>query len=187
MILLAYSIHADEWLKNGDFSMGDAHWMGDGRLPEDSSATDPFASSDSSGTSAPKSLVVTLRPADWTKVTQDFETQSPTGQMTIQYQLSSDAVFSDKPEDYINVPNHIGFNGWRSFNGILGNWLVLVSDFAKRTIWYYTVNPSAQGALTDPHVYKGTINIDPHGTKTICLTFPPGHGKVTLTLISVKS
>ena len=53
-------------LKNGDFSSGINHWEGDCHTP-DSSSFDPTAAAPTSG------VVVKLRHADWTKVTQDFD------------------------------------------------------------------------------------------------------------------
>jgi len=176
-------LQADDILKNSDFTDGALNWHGDGRSPADLKPADAL------DTSAPnygdKGLIIVLKPRNWTKIVQEFKSDTATVHLNISYQLAPNTVFSTKEEDYKNVPNKIDFNGWLPFNGKVGSWMVMLSDFAKERIFYNSVESSANP--TAPQNFSCSYNsLIPEDEKTLCLAFPPGTGAVILLHVSLE-
>jgi hypothetical protein len=177
---LALPLHADNLLQNGDFTDGITHWHGDGRSPADFASDNPLASSDPFTS---KGLIIPLKHLDWTKVAQDFKGKSASGVMTITYMVSPDLAFSTKPDDYVNMPDHIGYDAWQAFNTPPGQWIVFLSDFGSAHGTYYEIKPKL--GSSDVQTYREPVRgLTPFEDKTITLAFPPGSG--TLVILSVS-
>src|ERR1700722_8698794 len=154
LLVLACSLplRADNWLENGDFADGINHWYGDGRAPADFAADNPLAKPDPFTS---KGLIIPLKHLDWTKVSQDFKGKLAGGILTITFMVSPDLAFSDKPEDYINMPGHIGFLHWKPFNTPPGAWVFFLSDFGSQHGIYNMVKPKL--GSSEPQTYRNKI------------------------------
>jgi hypothetical protein len=180
LLLLCFApSRADNWLQNGDFSDGITHWHGDGRSPADFASDNPLEASDPF---TAKGLIVPIKHLDWTKVAQDFKGKIATGVLRITFKVSPDLTFSDKPEDYLNMPNHIDYNNWRPFNTPPGQWVVLISDFSTDFVYYYPIKTKV--GSSDVQTLEAPVRgLTPLGDKTMTLAFPPGTG--TIVILSV--
>jgi len=180
VLACALPLQADNWLQNGDFIDGITHWYGDGRAPADFAGDNPLAKPDPFTS---KGLIIPLKHVAWTKVAQDFKGKSTGGVLTITYMVSPDLAFSDKSDDYQNMPDHIGYDGWAAFNTPPGQWVFFVSDFGSSRGIYNTIKPTL-GSST-PQTYHAKIRgLTPLEDKTLTLAFPPGTGTVVILSIS---
>ena len=180
ILLCPLLLKADNWLENGDFADGIDHWHGEGQTPAAFSNDNPL---DKPDPLMSKGLIFPLKPSNWKKAWQDFRGKLSSGVMTVTYMVSPDLVFSTKPEDYKNVPNHIGYNEWKSFDVPQGNWVIFLSDFGSLHGTIYPVPP--QGTPGTVQTFKAPVSgLTPMEDKTITLTFPPG--KVTIVILSVS-
>jgi hypothetical protein len=176
-------LHADNVLKNSDFADGPLNWKGDGRTPADMKPEDSLDNSTSPY--GDKGLVIPLKPHAWTKVVQEFRTPSSAVTLALTYKIAPNTVFSTSEEDYKNVPNHIDFNGWKPFDGKVGGWMVMLSDFSKGRIFANAVIPAVGNGEQNS---TGTFDsLTPDGDKTICLAFPPGTGAVILLNVTLNA
>jgi hypothetical protein len=174
-------LQADNWLQNGDFIDGITHWYGDGRAPADFANDNPLAKPDPFTS---KGLIIPLKHTSWTKIAQDFKGKISSGILTVTYMVSPDLAFSDKADDYLNMPDHIGYDGWAAFNTKPGEWVFFISDFGSSRGIYNTVKPTL-GSST-PQTYRNGIHgLTPLEDKTITLAFPPGTGTVVILSISL--
>jgi len=176
-------VHADNVLKNSDFTDGAVNWHGDGRTPADMKPQDAL---DTSTTDyGDKGLIIPLKAHEWTKIVQEFKTNNSSLILNITFKMAPNTVFSTKDEDYTNVPHSIGFDAWLPFNGKRGGWMTMVSDFTKMRIFYDTIIPKPGN---DQETYDETINsLVPEDEKTVCLAFPPGTGAVILLHVSMDT
>jgi len=139
--------------------------------------SDPFTS---------KGLIIPLKSETWTKVAQDFKGQVSSGVLTITYKVSSDFAFSTKPDDYVNMPDKIGYDAWLAFNTPPGTWVLFLSDFGSSHGTYYEIKPKT--GSTDPQVYRARIKgMTPGADKTVTLAFPPGSGTLVVLNVSMTS
>jgi hypothetical protein len=171
----ALPLRADECLQNGDFTNGITHWRGDGRSPADYASDNPLQQSDPLTS---KGLIIPLKHSSWAKVQQDFKTRASSLILSVIYKLSSDLAFSEKPEDYTNVPEHLGW-GWVSFNAPPKQFYVDITEvnsvhgmhgFIKLTM-----------GSNDAQTYKTQLSgITPQAENTLTLAFPPGTGTVVI-------
>jgi len=169
---------ADEELKNTDFTDGRSHWEGDGEALATANNADATPTLGATAPSTQAGLLLKLSRRDWTRVTQGFRPLHSNGTLTVTYQLSADFAFSQAIEDYTNVPTLMGFTSYRPFNIRPGTWIALFIETATQEMEYYKVT-SKPGA--DTQTYKGEISdLVPRVDKTICLSFPPGTGTITL-------
>jgi len=181
VLACALPLQADNWLQNGDFIDGISHWHGDGRAPADYSADNPLAKSDPFTS---KGLIIPLKHTAWAKVAQDFKGKIAGGILTITYMVSPDLAFSTKPEDYANMPNHIGYDQWQPFDTPPGQWVVFISDFGSSRGMYSMIKPKL--GSSDPQTYREQITgLTPLEAKTIALAFPPGTGTVVILHVSL--
>ena len=184
VLLLAVPLRADDgnWIQNGDFTSGIDHWYGGGRSPADYANDNPL---DSNNPLTAKGLIMPLHPESWTKVAQDFKGKVSSGILTITYTTSADFSFSSKPEDYQNMPDKIGYDGWKAFNTPPGKWIVFLSDFGSNKGEYYELTPKpGPGVQTYRAKIKG---MTPFEDKTITLAFPPGSGMIVILGVSMES
>jgi hypothetical protein len=183
VLLLAIPLRAqsgDNWIQNGDFADGIDHWYGGGRSPADFANDNPLSANDPLTS---KGLIMPLRPGSWSKVAQDFKGKVSDGVLTITYKVSKDFAFSSKPEDYQNMPDKIGYDGWRAFDTPPGKWVVFLSDFGSNHGTYYELEPKL--GTDEVQTYRARIKgMTPYENKTITLAFPPGAG--TLVVLSVS-
>jgi hypothetical protein len=174
-------LQADNWLENGDFSDGINHWHGDGRAPADFASDNPLAAADPLTS---KGLIIVLKHFDWTKVAQDFKGKIAAGVLKVTYMVSPDLTFSSKPEDYQNMPDHIGYDRWLAFNTPPGSWVLFLSDFASSMGSYIPIAPTLGSAT--PQTFRDKVGgLTPLEDKTITLAFPPGQGKIILLNVSL--
>jgi len=181
VLACALPLRADNWLQNGDFTDGINHWRGNGRSPADLAPDNPL---DKPDPFTSKGLIIPLKDLDWTKVAQDFKGKIASGVLTFTYMVSADRAFSTKAEDYLNMPGHISYDGWRPFNTPAGEWVIFISDFGSARGTYYTIRPKL--GSTDPQTCKMAVHgLTPLEDKTITLAFPPGTGTMVMLNISL--
>jgi len=174
-------LRADNWLENGDFLDGINHWHGNGKAPSDFAPSNPM---DPVDPLTSKGLIVPLKDMDWTMVAQDFKGKSASGVMTVTYMVSPDLTFSTKKEDYLNMPDHIGYDAWAPFNTPPGKWIIFMSDFGSDHGSYYEVKPTLHSS--DPQTFQTRIKgLTPFEDKTITLAFPPGSGMIIILKVSL--
>jgi len=178
VLACALPLRADNWLDNGDFTDGIAHWHGDGRSPADFTSDNPLQSSDPFTS---KGLIIPLKHVSWVKVAQDFKGKIASGFLTITYMVSPDLAFSTKPDDYTNIPSHLGW-GWQSFNTPPGDWIVFISALGDTKGGYYTMEPKT-GSSTPQTVRVQVNELTPLEKQTLTLAFPPGTG--TLVILNI--
>lgn len=183
-LALALPAQAENWIQNGDFTDGITHWHGDARSPADFAGSDPFAKPDPFTS---KGMIIPLKKIRWVKVQQDFKGKLSSGVLSITYMLSQDVSFSDKQEDYTNIPEHIDFSGWKQFNMAPGEWMAMITDFGTVMGQYYKLKPEIRPGPAIPQTYRLKISgLTPLENKTITLAFPPGKGIVVLLNVSLN-
>ena len=170
-LALALPLHADVGIQNGDFSDGTSHWHGDGRSPTDFASDNPLAPSDPLTS---KGMIVPLKHSTWTKVEQDFDPGSGVGVLTVTYLVSPDTTFSTKPDDYSNMPGHLGW-GWKTFDIPPGCWMVDFTDSTGLKGMHDDIKLS--GSPGTPQTIKMKIMATPHDKTTLTIAVPPGEGK----------
>jgi hypothetical protein len=174
-------LRADNWLDNGDFSDGLNHWRGNGRAPSDFAPDNPF---DKPDPITAKGLILPLRGADWDKVQQDFHGKGTDGVLTITYLVTPDLAFSNKPDDYANIPDLIHYDGWYPFTVPVGDWLVFIADFGTVRGTYWEIKPKLGSSR--PQTFRAKVHgLTPLEDKTITLACPPGSGKLVLLSVSL--
>jgi hypothetical protein len=177
----AFPLRADSWLENGDFADGINHWRGNGRAPADMAPDNPM---DKPDPFTSKGLIIPLRHVDWDKVAQDFKGKGASGILTITYMVAPDLTFSTKPEDYVNMPDQIHYDGWQSFDTPPGDWVVFVADFGTSRGTYWTIKPKLGSSA--PQTFRARVSgLTPLEDKTITLGFPPGSGNLVILNISL--
>jgi hypothetical protein len=181
VLACAFPLRADNWLQNGDFADGLDHWRGNGRAPADMASGNPF---DKPDPFTSKGLILPLRGSDWSRVTQNFRGKGGTsGVLTITYMLSPGLTFSDKLENYTNIPDQLHIDGWNSFNTPLGDWVFFISDSNSGRAPYNMIKPNvgSTGPQTSSTWVKG---LTPFADKSLTIAFPPGNGTVVLLKVS---
>ena len=189
LVLLAGAsfLRADEVLQNGNFADGASHWNGDGKTAADlaqdnpGAATDPFTS---------KGLIIQLKPDRWSKVSQDFKGNKNTHYcLTVTYKYAPGLAFSTKPQDYVNIPKQVGFEGsesWSPFDIPAGQFFVTVDDLqGDKGYWEKVV--SRFGVTESQKYVDFGLPLTPDSDKMVTVAFPPGTGMVVLLSISVTS
>jgi len=176
-------VHADNVLKNSDFTDGALSWHGDGRTPADMKPQDSLDTNNNYGD---QGLIIPLRGHTWTKIVQEFKTRNSSLTLNITYKLAPNTTFSTVSEDYVNVPHSIGFDAWPPFNGKKGSWMTMVSDFSKATLFYSNITPKP-GSTDQQTESEPIVSLIPENEKTICLAFPPGTGAVILLHVSLDT
>lgn len=165
-------------LKNGNFENGINHWEGDCHTP-DSSTFDPSVTAPASG------VVVKLRHSDWTQVTQDFDGKVGIYRLSVTYTVSPGLKFSDRPDDYINVPGKLGYSRLRAFTGHLGNWVAIVNDLGAMHYTYWDITPKIDAPGAQTLTLRVQLDSNDDEKKGFYLVFPPGDGFITLQNISL--
>jgi len=185
-LLLVIPLRAQDnsnWIQNGDFADGINHWYGGGRSPADYANDNPLAGNDPLTS---KGLIMPLRTESWTKVAQDFKGKVADGVLTVTYKISKDFAFSTKPEDYKNMPDKIGYDGWKAFDTPAGSWIIFLSDFGSNHGSYYELAPKI--GSDEVQTYRARIKgMTPYENKTITLAFPPGAGTIVILSVSMTS
>jgi hypothetical protein len=183
MLLLALllPLRADECLQNGDFADGITHWHGDGRSPAAFASDNPLQASDPFTATG---IIIPLKHVSWSKIAQDFKGNIASGVMTVTFKVSPDLAFSDKPEDYTNVPAQLGW-GWQAFSTPPGAWLVFTSSHGDTKGERYVVKPKT--GTSDPQTVRFKVNdLTPLEDQTITLAFPPGTGTIVVLGVSIQ-
>lgn len=180
-----FPLKADEELKNPDFTDGRSHWEGDGESLNSAVNADAAPTLTEHNVTGVSGLLIKLSRRDWMSVSQDFRPLGSAGKLTVVYKLSDDIAFSTITDDYVNVPAHMGFNAFMSFNIPPGHWIALFLETARNEMDYYNVTPKSGSAT---QTYKDNItNLVPREDKTICLAFPPGSGTITIYHVGFES
>jgi hypothetical protein len=166
-------------LQNGDFSSGIAHWDGNCRSLDTAASDSPFSTAPTTG------VAVKLRHFDWTQVTQDFDGKIGQYLLTVTYSVSSDLKFSDKPDDYVNVPGKLGYTLLRPFNSEPGKWDLILIDIGANHYNYWKITPKVDASSTQIVTVNVQLDSDDTQKKGFCLVFPPGQGVINLQSISL--
>jgi hypothetical protein len=186
VLLLVIPLRAQSgynWIKNGEFTDGINHWYGGGRSPADFANDNPLSANDPLTS---KGLIMPLRPESWSKVAQDFKGKVSNGILTIAFKVSKDFAFSTKPEDYLNMPDKIGYDGWQAFDTPPGKWIIFLSDFGSNHGTYYELEPKI--GSDEVQTYSARIKgMTPFENKTITLAFPPGTGMIVVLDVSMTN
>jgi hypothetical protein len=181
LVACALPVQADSWLDNSDFSSGLDHWRGNGRSPADMASDNPM---DKPDPLLSKGLILPLRGSDWDRIAQDFHGKSARAVLRITYQLGPGVAFSDKLEDYLNVPYQMHYNGWKPFQVPPGTWVIFISDEDSSHGTYYKIKPNM--AATGPQTITAKIDgLVPLSDKSLTIAFPPGTGNVVLLNVSM--
>jgi hypothetical protein len=181
VLALALPLRADNWLENSDFTDGINHWRGSGKTPADVGPDDPLDKPDPFLT---KGLIIQLRPMDWDKIAQDFRGKGTTAVLTITYMVAPDLTFSTKPDDYVDMPQQMHYDGWQAVNTPPGDWIVFIADFGTAHGTYWTLAPKLGSAA--PQTFRARVTgLTPFEDKTITLGFPPGSGNLVILSISL--
>jgi hypothetical protein len=179
--MCAVPLRADSWLDNSDFTDGLNHWRGNGRSPADVTSDNPM---DKPDPLLSKGLILPLRGRDWDKIEQDFHGKSTAGVLTIVYQMAPDVTFSTNEEDYMNIPDQLHFEGWKTFRVPPGSWIVFIADMGSSRGTYYPIQPKL--GVAGPQSLRVRVkDLTPLEDKTITVAFPPGSGNVVLLNVSL--
>jgi hypothetical protein len=182
LLALLAPVRADDGgnlIQNGDFSDGINHWYGGGRSSTDYASDNPMQASDPLTS---KGLIIPLKAETWTKVAQDFKGTAAGGQLTITYKVSKDFAFSTKSDDYVNMPDKIGYDGWRSVDTKIGTFVLFLSDFGSSRGHYWMLSPKP--VADEQKVQFNVSGMTPHEDKTITFAFPPGTGLIVITSVT---
>ena len=176
-LLAGLPLQADNWLQNSDFSQGLDHWRGNGRLPSDVTADDPFAKPDpllSTG------AIIPLKERSWTQVTQNFRTKA--GQMVMKIVLifTPGVKFSDKGDDYTNISHALNFDIFQPYNIDVGNFVVQFVDYADQTKGFYYPLATKPGDSKEVTYNLRVNELTPLEDELVTIAFPPGQGNVVL-------
>ena len=181
LVFAVLNARADDWLTNTDFSSAADHWYGDAKWPADFAPPDPFTKADPF-TSA--GMIIQLRSSDWIKECQDFKGKTADAVMTIVYTLSPDFAFSQKAEDYQNMPDKIGWDAWKPFDSPVGAWVVFISEIQAWHGETFYIQP--QFGSKDQTYRARVTGMTPWTQKTIALAFPPGAGMIVIKKVSLS-
>jgi hypothetical protein len=188
VLLLSFAVlplFAEQELKNPDFVDGRSHWEGDGESASVAANADAIPTLDANNTVPTGGLLLKLSRQDWTRVTQNFRPLGSNGVLTIVYKLSDGLTFSTERKDYSNVPALMGFGGYKPFSIKPGNWIALFIESTTSMMEYYNITPKAGSAT---QTYIGHITgLAQREDKTLCLSFPPGSGTVTITHVGLET
>jgi hypothetical protein len=134
-------------------------------------------------------------------VTQELKDKPASGniQLTIAYQVTPDFSLSNRPDDYVNIAPVVNLDGANlgthpgrvlaffdvppisRSTPIGGNVIVINDDKIARVEFTPKIDPK-------PQTFTAKLFAPPcshYTTETFGLCFPPGHGTITLTKISV--
>jgi hypothetical protein len=180
------------WLQNGDFSDGIAHWNGDGRSAGTASDSDiPDLSGNPLSTPAGQGMIIRLSPHDWVKVYQDCRPVGNFLGFVVTYKVSDDFKLSQDMNDYINVPGSLGYGTWKAFNGTPGCWLMMMSDFGSGGnvgAFRWDIDPGAKVNADGTRTFVTHSRVfNTEGDKTLTLACPPGTGSITLLKVSLAA
>ena len=191
---------SEEFLQNSTFSDGTTYWHGDCKPAGSDTSTDFITSSSNAA-----GILVELHSSTWTSVTQELRNKaaSSPATLTITYQTSADFKLSDQREDYGNCGPKVGFGGANIMSGP-GKIVAFVDvpplsrssvantggGYMQVTIYNDSVSRASFAPVTDQSPQTITITLrppppTPDNHQTLCLAFPPGHGSITFTKISL--
>ena len=183
LVLTLTNLHADNWLQNGDFSNGADHWRGDGKTPADMAPSDPFAKPDPL---LSKGLIIPLKDRQWTKITQNFRTKASELVFTVTFIFSPGLTFSDRNDDYVNIPKQIDNNLYLSFDLAKNQIMALFTDFGNGAKGvYYKFDPKL--GSSDPQTLRADVTqLSPLEDEVVTIAFPPGQGNVVVQSVTLE-
>lgn len=170
-------------LQNGDFANGSSHWDGDGRLPD--AGNDIPDLSKPASAAAPAGIIVRLRSGSWTRVMQDFDASPGDYVLTIKYKVSPNLKFSDKAEDYKNIPGQAGIGTLGAFDSELGKWSIIINEPASLNTPIFAVKPESAAAGIQTATYDVKLTSEAIYKKGLYLLFPSGTGSINLLSVSL--
>ncbi len=129
--------------------------------------------------------MVKLRSADWTQVTQDVRAKIGKYNVDITYVPSSDLKFSDRKEDYTNIPAHLGYTALSQFSS--GPAFGRSSSTISAPVTTGTGRSSRSLGCPGTQTLHMHVQLDSgaDAEKGFILIFPPGHGYVNLLKLSM--
>jgi hypothetical protein len=174
-------LRADDWLANSSFLNGKDQWYGQVQWPEDFASPDPFTPANPL---TAHGMIATLKSSHWISGFQDFKGKGGNAVLTITYVVAPDTSFSQKPEDYQNTPDKIGWDAWPSYNTPIGSFVVFIGDPSHYFFNFYPVQPK----MNETGVQKFTVTVysmAPWTSKSIAISFPPGQGTVVVQSVTL--
>jgi hypothetical protein len=170
-------VYADDILLNGDFIDGKTHWHGDGDAPD-----------------VGGKLVITLQPDRWTGVYQNFNAESATLQLKINYTVSDDCSLAVERAPDNSIPP-LTASALLEATGLQtsiysiklapsNSWmLALISG--GTVVHRQPVHVKPEKGL--PHYVNATLSswTGQFTDANLCLMFPPGKGTVILTSVTL--
>jgi hypothetical protein len=181
--LTVTNLRADNWLQNGDFADGSEHWRGDGKAPADMAPSDPFAKPDPL---LSKGLIIPLKDREWTKITQNFRTKASELVFTVTFVFSPGLTFSDRDEDYVNIPKQIDNNLYLSFDLGKKQVMALFTDFGNGAKGvYYKFDPKL-GTDEVQTLRANVTQLSPLEDEVVTIAFPPGQGNVIIQSVTLE-
>jgi hypothetical protein len=181
LITALHPLRADDWLDNSNFTDAGEHWYGEAQWPADFAPPDPFTKADPFTASG---MIIPLKSAQWMKALQDFKGKGTNAVLRISYVLSPGLTFSQKPEDYQNMPDKIGWDAWEAFNTPPNTWVVFISEIAQRHGNYFLIQPKLGDTAEQTYVAR-VEGMTPWTQKTIALAFPPGNGTIVIHKVEI--
>ena len=176
-------VNADNIVKNSDFTDGASYWHGDGRTPADAKPQDSLDTAPDYGDVG---LIVPLKAHAWTKIVQEFKTNSASATLNVTYKIAPNTTFSQKDEDYQNVPHSIGFDAWYPFDGKRNTFIAMVCDVLSYRMTSDNVAPNFTSTAKQSYT-EAIDSMIPDDEKTLCLTFPPGTGAIIILHVSLDT
>ena len=184
LISALVSLHADDELKNPDFSDGGNEWTGDGEPASVSDAADTSASLSETPTPQETGWVIKLSGRDWTKIYQDFTPTFGKGTLTISYKVSPGTTFSTDRDDYLNVSAGINITAYESFSIGTGDLVAVLINSTRAKAESFDITP--QPGSTEQTFTAPVEKLGKRSAQTLYVAFPPGDGKVTLLYAGIK-
>jgi hypothetical protein len=183
----AATLQTNDSFQNGDFSHGDDHWQGDGKMPQAYARDNPAALTDPLTS---KGLIVTLNSSSWTRIYQTFASGNSTHySIVVTYKLSPNISLSRNAADYADISKKIQIPGFENFGSLPmqpGDFYGTIGDPTSTSMSMELFVPpvGSSQVQTYQHSYP-PVPISP--TKTFALAFPPGTGTVVILSVDVTA
>jgi hypothetical protein len=192
-------------LSNGDFANGKANWSGDVKDASDGDVTNITASMDTQTKAS--GMILTLKPHDWTKVSQVFNTRESALVFAMKYQTSADfsetlsqmgpsgsAYLTSNLSMLLGIPLQLqqqdhphppGMNGMTGMNVDKQPFVgIVIADLSQNLVFskYVPFHPDPSNPQTVGVVFH---QLEAHEEKTFYAFFPPGTGTITFSSLSL--
>lgn len=183
LLIVLLPLRANDILANGDFANGAGNWHGDGRAAQ----ADPNNHDIDSmmNPAAAKGIVVTLKPHDWTYISQNFSARERNLDYSFTYLPANCALTSPAPPLNRGLRGIVQVELGEGAQYRPGDFFVGILDRTERGLYHTHFKPVLNAR--QPQVATGsfTLGTDTNQERTLILIFPPGTGTITLTNASL--